>query len=568
MKILIAEDEALQRRAIERVVRAAVPRAEVLGAEDGTEAVELCRREQPAAAFLDIRMPGVDGLEAARLIRAASPGTSLFILTAFEQFAYAQQALALGVEEYLLKPVDPAEIERCLGEVRERLRAEAAERQRAAQVNQVLAAARPLIRARFVDDLCRGAITSSAEYKRRAALLDLSDGPDQAISIGLGGLPDAAADRPAGSVSREAELEVCRRQATTAIEELGATSTPPALVGRIAHDEVAVLIKSRRTRASGPATRSAGGRLVVEILDRCHALNLAAAAGVGPVVGGALEVWRSYRGAVRARQEAWLVGRPGRHALDAADLGGDEGQWESYPLLAERGLTEAVRTGLADEVRRYLQRLVPFFGAVGVDHEAAVPRPGDGWPAANGTAGDAPPPAPPHRSRAIECLALLSRAASEGGAPAAKVLAANARSIEGVLRATRGEELAGVIIAAAVSLAETVAAGQTTRRSGLAARAAAYLEAHFPEQISLTDMAGELHISPFYLSHVFRQTMGVTFSEYLTGVRIKEAKRLLTTTNLTVGEIAARVGYREANYFGRVFKKTTGRTPVAWRKGG
>ena len=76
------------------------------------------------------------------------------------------------------------------------------------------------------------------------------------------------------------------------------------------------------------------------------------------------------------------------------------------------------------------------------------------------------------------------------------------------------------------------------------------------------------NISANYLSAVFSQEMGATFTEYVTGNRMELAKELLRTTDKRSGEVAAAVGYRDPHYFSFLFKKTQGCTPRDYRGGG
>ncbi|MDP2871529.1 MAG: helix-turn-helix domain-containing protein [Bacillota bacterium] len=544
MRLLVVEDEALQRRALAQVLAGLAPHGEVLTARDGVEALQAARAAPPDVVFLDILMPRMDGLQAARELRAVSPEATMFILTAHEDFGYARQALALGVEQYLLKPVGAADLRRCLDLAEEQLRARRARAEREQELRGVLADAMPLIRTQLVRDLCLGTITSPQEYARRAQLVDLAAQPCLAISVGLRppqGDSCAALRQPASEV----ELEVLRREVTQGMEQLCASLSPSAIVGRTGHDEIVLLLPESMARAPGRSAHASLRRIVAGTLEVSASAGFEAAVGIGPHTSGALAVWRSYQAAVRARQRAWLLGAVSQRVLSADDLGEAEpGEDAAYPLLAERGLAEAVRLGQREGAGGYLMQLSAYF--------------------ASPSAGQ--PPGAARRLRLVEALALMARSAGEGGAPAQDVLDANARFLEEALQDTTAEALAETLARAADAFLAAASRAQSVRQSGLAARAAAYLEGHFPEQISLTDMAEELHISPFYLSHVFRQAIGLSFSEYLTKVRIAEAKRLLTATGLPVGEISARVGYREPNYFGRVFKKATGMTPLAWRR--
>jgi two-component system response regulator YesN len=102
--LLIADDEQLERDAIELLVQRGGFPLRCLKARNGREAVEIAHRERPDLAFLDIRMPGMDGIEAARRIREALPACGIVFLTAWSSFDFAQEAIRLGAQDYLVKP--------------------------------------------------------------------------------------------------------------------------------------------------------------------------------------------------------------------------------------------------------------------------------------------------------------------------------------------------------------------------------------------------------------------------------------------------------------------------------
>lgn len=79
-------------------------------------------------------------------------------------------------------------------------------------------------------------------------------------------------------------------------------------------------------------------------------------------------------------------------------------------------------------------------------------------------------------------------------------------------------------------------------------------------------MAQLIYFNPHYFSRVFKQETGHTFMEYLTLIRIEEAKKFLLTTNLNISRIARKVGYQDGNYFSRVFNKKEGVSPGKYRR--
>lgn len=89
---------------------------------------------------------------------------------------------------------------------------------------------------------------------------------------------------------------------------------------------------------------------------------------------------------------------------------------------------------------------------------------------------------------------------------------------------------------------------------------------NYGRQLSLEGVAEQIHVSPKYLSRLFKDEMGIGFSEYLTQVRLEEAEKLLSSSMLNVREIAAQVGYLDEKYFSRIFKKATGLKPTEYRR--
>lgn len=92
-----------------------------------------------------------------------------------------------------------------------------------------------------------------------------------------------------------------------------------------------------------------------------------------------------------------------------------------------------------------------------------------------------------------------------------------------------------------------------------------YLENNYWRKVSLEEAARTVYLNPVYLSAIFKQETGCTFSEYLTLLRVEKAKKLLAA-QFSVKEVASKVGYADCNYFCRVFKKVTGITATAYRK--
>lgn len=171
------------------------------------------------------------------------------------------------------------------------------------------------------------------------------------------------------------------------------------------------------------------------------------------------------------------------------------------------------------------------------------------------------------KARLLELLIVLSRAAVEGGASLERLFGLNYNYISRLSGIERFEDLCVWIVEALDTFMDTVYQVRQVKNVKLIGEATAYIRRHFGGALTLDSVAQKVFVSPFYLSHLFKEELGLTFVEYLTRVRVEEAKRLLASSNLSVLGVAEKVGYEDASYFSKVFRKATGLTPNQYRKG-
>ena len=112
---------------------------------------------------------------------------------------------------------------------------------------------------------------------------------------------------------------------------------------------------------------------------------------------------------------------------------------------------------------------------------------------------------------------------------------------------------------------EIMAASLYSGKSKIVAQAIRLIHASYADDLTLPKMAEQIHVNTSYLSSLFHKEMGVSIVNYLTEVRLSNAARMLKTTNENVSEVAAACGFREPNYFSRIFKRKFGMTPREYR---
>ncbi|MBD0379682.1 response regulator transcription factor [Paenibacillus sedimenti] len=94
----------------------------------------------------------------------------------------------------------------------------------------------------------------------------------------------------------------------------------------------------------------------------------------------------------------------------------------------------------------------------------------------------------------------------------------------------------------------------------------AYVKDKLPGEVTLQEAAAKVHLNPSYLSHLFKQQTKINFIDYVMKQRMEEAKKLLSTTALSISNIADRLGYNDLSYFSNTFKKYVGQSPSEYRK--
>lgn len=106
---------------------------------------------------------------------------------------------------------------------------------------------------------------------------------------------------------------------------------------------------------------------------------------------------------------------------------------------------------------------------------------------------------------------------------------------------------------------------ENVRLSAVADKIRTYIDNHYKEDISLQDVAGAMNYSDAYFCKMFKQCFGKGFIVYLSEYRVEKAKELLADVAINIKDISSEVGYRDSNYFAKVFKRVTGDTPTDYR---
>lgn len=216
--------------------------------------------------------------------------------------------------------------------------------------------------------------------------------------------------------------------------------------------------------------------------------------------------------------------------------------YNKYPIELEKELIASVQMGDKNQAKQIINRFLnEIFSYASGDLEIV-------------------------KAKLYEFTAFLSRSAVEAGAPLATLTGVIKKSSRLLLENADFSDICRETVEILDGFIDAVYESRGKKNtSEHLYKAIQYINAHYFEDLNLDILAQNVFVSSYYLSHLFRREMGVTFSDYLTKVRVSRAKELLMEGR-SVEDVSECVGYRDGNYFIKIFKKYVGVTPSKYRK--
>lgn len=542
LKTFLVEDEVVIREMIKKMIPWEQYGFELAGeAADGEMALPLILKCKPDLLITDIKMPFMDGLTLCRLVKKEIPDIRIVILSGYDDFNYAKQAISIGVEDYLLKPITKnAFIER-LEEIHNRYEHEKTQREYYEKFRLEMQEYEKNASRDFFETLVR-ADSNLAELYRRADKLNL-DIVAEAYNI-LIFTPDTSEgnyNSYDGCSDWEAEVQ----------DKINNyfLNHPVAILFRHQVFSYAILVKGQKDTIEKNTEECV--KAIQDIMDRTEGRTDWFIA-VGKSADRLSMLGHSYRTAVRANSFRYLYDG---HILDYQSLEtrkenpSDSYREDSVQLrnvninaLNPAILQKFLSSGLAEEVEDFTR---DYFNAIGQEPMGSLVF--RNYVVLN------------VRFSVLSFLKKLGCDDSEiSGQETDNIVEETGKSIETAVA------YCGKMLKKAIVLRDENAGNQN--RSVLKLAVDFIDHNYMDEEISLNKAAHVANVSANHFSALFSQNMGQTFTEYLTGLRMNKAKELLRCTAMRSNEIAGEVGYKDAHYFSYLFKKTQGMTPSEYRK--
>lgn len=538
IKVFLVEDEMVIRRGIKNSIDWEKEGYIFCGeASDGELAYPMIIKEKPDILITDIRMPFMDGLELCKLVKKELPNIKILILSGYDEFDYAKEAIRLGVTEYLLKPISSGKLLEALNGVSESIRREKEDKDLVRKYMEEMRENTEYEKQKFFEQMIAGNLSM-------ADALETGEKYEMNLSAGMYNLllfrfTLGEENRKSGELLGEAEY---------AIEKLTERLEYVFEFQRGVEGWAFLLMADNEEQMSERVKELS--KDLEEIMKNYS--TIAYFGGIGQPVARLRELEESFREAERALAARFTMElnriisvEDIRMAQNVDTLDDIEitsfGEIEKTRTMLEKFLNN----GAEDEIDEFVD---VYINELPEENLKSVLM----------------------RQYIIMDAYIVMMSFCEKFEGIEGEMQAQSEELKNSMKTIQTlEEIKNYIrmlLKKIIGVRDTISG---RRYSDIIEIAKDQIrKTYMSDEISLNTIAAEVGMSPSYFSSIFSKEMGKTFVEYLTEIRMDRAKELLMCSSMKTSEIGYEVGYKDPHYFSYIFKKTQNCTPKEFRARG
>lgn len=525
LRLLIADDEQIVLDGIKFMVEKAFPDIEIVAmVNSGREAIEACQRVIPDIVFMDIKMPGINGIEAIEKIKKRHQDTRFIVISAYEQFEYAKQAVELGVSEYILKPVTPAKLKGVLDKVIGQIEEEREQRYREIRNQEKLQKILPVLEHGFIYSLLMNNSEEMIKYqelfevKKEMAymmIFEFGEGnqhKDIQNKIGIGVKSQSIYTEVQSTMKYKCKCVVgpmiINRMTVMVYEDAFEKEYEQRLEAMTLADQILKSIKEL-----------IGSDIYIGI-GSCYPLN---------------KIKNSLEEADNALSK---IGD--ENILHINDISEQKPKEKEYTYVEVKDdqmhIVQLVENGqevlLDKALNHFFNKIQKEFGNNVVDIQHII----------------------------TELMVMILSISYKNKLDENEV--GYSTYLSELKRHDSFIEVRNWCIRKILYITRKVGSKKEQHVSKVVKKAKDYIDQRYNQEINLMEVSKEVSVSPQYFSKIFKEEMGVSFVEYVRAKRMDVAKDMLKAKTYSVKEICYEIGYNDPNYFSRLFKKLVGVSPT------
>lgn len=527
-KIMLADDEGIVIDSLKFIIEKEFGDTCIVEyAKTGRSVIELAEKFRPDIAIMDIQMPGINGIDAMKEIRKSNSKVIFIVMSAYDKFGYAKEAISLGVLEYITKPMERTKIISVLKNAMEMIEQERERRSNDLLIKEKLETVVPIIESGLIYNiLLQEHFTEDIEnYK---TILGIHNNYAYMISVVCGDTQEG--NHMTNAVGSSVRMQRHYQEVRECLKEYF-----NCIVGTVMANKLAVLVPYEQEKMDYNER--------IELIEKARELvrrlrkktDISFRIGIGKVKELS-NLAESYNEALNA-----LIITTGSVAhVDDLPIGCDYAG--DYPINLEKKLFDEIEKG---EVNNAVSTARTFFDWMEENNPDSIME---------------------IRTKILEFTLWAEHLAYEKGGMTYRF---NSRQdyLPAIMEMTELSSLRKWFIEKIMTACQNILSKRAEKSSSIIEMAKDYIKNNFNKDISLDDVSRVVNISPYYFSKIFKEGTGENFIEYLTNIRMEKAKELLSTTEYSMKEICGMAGYSDPNYFSRSFKKNVGVTPTEFKGG-
>ncbi|MFH5183670.1 response regulator [Paenibacillus sp. TAB 01] len=509
-KFIIVDDEALIRRGMLKKIQAALPGEQLIfagEADNGESGLELVKKADPDIVITDMRMPEMDGRFFLKLLQHEYPDKKIIVVSGYSDFEYMKEAISAKVIGYLLKPFNREEISETLKKAIQLIEAERSAKQRMEY--------------------------SEIEKEEISYSSDL-----QSLSHWILGIQHKD-NTPVLRSNKLQPISEADQYVLLTLYVPGKPVLPPDVISHCVyipstqHDKISFLLFYRKdgTRDLLAAAVSAAKRILEDTSE------VSACIGISSGKASLTLLNEAFGETVRTLNERTIV-------PESSPIVIYQGELQPAASLTWEKLDELLfflESGNSSKVKEWTERLFDHFYSV----------PGTTLGQVKGAC----------NLLIHEVRDIIHRYYGNGGNPA------SSSSFEAVLDASFDvQSIRAYLVQVLPNVADMLNERSVYTSEHAVDNIKLYIENHYNKELTLEKISSLFFMNPSYCSYLFKEKTGINFIDYVNKTRIDKAKAMLKGTDNKVYKIAKDLGYDNAKYFFRVFKKVTGQTPEEYRQ--
>lgn len=536
--VILADDDFLVRETLFDIVPWRELGMEVIGqAENGKQALNMCIELKPDVLFTDIKMPFLNGLEVAISLQELNINTKIVLISGIQDFTYAKTAISINAAGYILKPIQIKEIIETLKKIRNSIDMEQNREQVYQRLEKQLAENMDLMRDKFLNNLVLGIVTEPNEINEKLKYFQIPLRVGESIIIAVTEIDDY--DKRVKDTA-ESYKQFLNFSVKNLIEET--LNNHQAGVCVYTNDNQFVIILNQKS-----CKEDKMALIFEEIEELLHEFNnLTITIGVGNQVSSIDAIGLSYNNALNALNYKFYTGK--NSIIHIGDVSNTQklyqiSDFNGYTNLnsMQKELLTQIKLGDTEKLEKTVESYFGFLTEVKLFTEEYI------------------------RGICIELIINAYKEIFETEIEVQEIFPHYLNSVHAVLKAETVFEMKSTVNQMLAHIGNYFRKKYNQKHGNLVIQIKEFAKKHYMENITLSDIASEVFMSPNYICSVFKKETGVTINEYLIKVKMEAAQNMLRNTKMKILEIAEKLGYENPHYFSFSFKKYTGQTPQQYR---